>query len=601
MISHMTFDGLVTALVKRSIITTKQASSLSEREGAQRYKLERERGITPGRGTTDDVSPAEVLASFEIGMPDGSVLTEDRIMAVIAAEAGLTFHKIDPLKLMPELITSTLPRAFARRHRLLTLDRRDGYVRVATDDPHNIDAFESVRQRVGGKVEIVVSAKTDILRCIREVYGFRSTLKAAEQDLSSTRDISNLEQLFKLKTFDEIESNDRHIVNAVDYLLHYALDQRASDIHIEPKRETARVRIRIDGVLHTINKMPMVVHRAMVSRIKTMARLDIAEKRRPQDGRLKMTRGEMEVELRVSTMPVAFGEKCVMRIFDPMVLLQDLDGLGLDGRELELLKGFIGQPNGLVLVTGPTGSGKTTTLYSALQVLATDHVNVTTIEDPIEMVVEEFNQTAVQPRAGITFSTALRTLLRQDPDVIMVGEIRDAETAEQAIQASLTGHLVLATMHTNDSASAVTRLMDLGVEPFLVASTLSGVMAQRLVRKVCEECRTKAVLSSEQMMALGIPVPDDGPPPDLPVYYGKGCIACRGTGLRGRLGVFEVLPVDSRLQRMIVDRASAQELSKTARQDGLVTLREAAIQKLAAGVTSFEEVLRVTADSEPYG
>ncbi len=592
----MTFDTLLGALVNRSIISPEQASQLSTNEGGQRYKLERKRGITPGRGTIDDISPAEVLASFEIGMSDGSTLTEDRIMAVIAAEAGLSFFKIDPLKLEPELITNTLSRAFARRNRLLAVDTRKGVLRVATDNPHNLEAFESVKQRFGGPVEIVVSAKSDILRCIREVYGFRSTLKAAEQDLSASRDISNLEQLFKLKSFDEIESTDQHIVNAVDYLLHYALDQRASDIHVEPKREQARIRIRIDGVLHTTNRMPMVVHRAMVSRIKTMSRLDIAEKRRPQDGRLKMTRGDVEVELRVSTMPVAFGEKCVIRVFDPMVLLQDLDGLGMEGRDLDLIRSFIGQPNGLLLVTGPTGSGKTTTLYSALQVLATDHVNVATIEDPIEMVVEEFNQTSVNPRAGISFATALRTLLRQDPDVIMVGEIRDAETAEQAIQAALTGHLVLATLHTNDSATAITRLIDLGVEPFLVASTLSGVIAQRLVRKVCEECRTPSRLTTEQMLALGIPVPDDGPPPELPVVHGKGCVQCRGTGLRGRLGVFEVLRMDPRLQKLVIGRASAQEILKLGRQDGLVTLREAAIQKLAAGVTSFDEVLRVTAE-----
>jgi len=595
--SRLTFDELLSALVRRSIIGAADATEFSQREGGQRYKLERKRGITPGSRTTEEVSPAEVLASFEIGLPDGSVLTEDRIMAIVAAEAGLPFHKIDPLKLQPELITGALPRAFAARNRLLVIDKREGVLRVATDNPRNLDAFESIRQRFGGPVEVLVSSKSDILRCIREVYGFRSTLKAAEQDLNAGRDINNLEQLFKLKSFDEIESTDQHIVNAVDYLLHYALDQRASDIHIEPKREQARIRIRIDGVLHTINRMPMVVHRAMVSRIKTMSRLDIAEKRRPQDGRLKMTRGDVEVELRVSTMPVAFGEKCVIRIFDPMVLLQDLEGLGVGGRDLDLVKGFIGRPNGLVLVTGPTGSGKTTTLYSALQVLATDQVNVATIEDPIEMVVEEFNQTSVHPKAGITFAAALRTLLRQDPDVIMVGEIRDAETAEQAIQAALTGHLVLATLHTNDSSSAVTRLIDLGVEPFLVASTLSGVIAQRLVRKVCEDCRTPSMLTSEQMMALGIPVPDDGPTPELPVFYGKGCVNCRGTGLRGRVGVFEVLEVDPRLQKLVVGRASAQELLKQARQDGLVTLREAAIEKLAGGITSFEEVLRVTADS----
>ena len=517
-------------------------------------------------------------------------------MEALADHESLPYEKIDPLKLDTQLITSTISRPFATKHRLLPLSKANGRLRLATDDPFNIDAIEMVRNLVGCQVEVVLASKTDILKLIREVYGFRRTLQAAASDLNTGTDLGNLEQLFKMKSLDELESNDQHIVNAVDYLLRYAFEQGASDLHLEPKRDQAHVRCRIDGVLHTVQKLPIGVHRAVVSRLKTLARLDIAEKRRPQDGRIKTRHDEVEIELRLSTLPVAFGEKVVIRIFDPEVLLQDLENLGFSPSDYESFESFISRPHGLILVTGPTGSGKTTTLYSALQVLATERVNVTTIEDPIEMVVEEFNQTSVLPKAGITFASALRTILRQDPDVIMVGEIRDKETAENAIQAALTGHLVLSTLHTNDTGGALTRLAELGVEPFLIASTVVGVIAQRLVRKNCDSCRVQTLLSKEQLMALGLPVPEDGEAPALPVVYGKGCPDCRHTGLRGRIGVFEVMPMSDRLRAMVIEGHAAPDIMKTARSDGMATLRESAIKKLAQGVTSFEEVLRVTTD-----
>ena len=591
-----TFDYVLGLLGRQGVITRQTGEQLARAESAQRYRLEREAGLTTSRGRLGDISPAEILASCQVRTTDDKVLTEDRIMEAVATEERLPYLKIDPLKLDAGLIATTLSRPFARKHRILALDRVGLRLRVATDNPFNHEAFDSVRALVGGDIDLVIASKTDIVRHIREVYGFRRTLAAAEADLSGGTDLGNLEQLFKLKSIDEIEATDQHIVNAVEYLLHYAFDQHASDIHLEPKREHALVRLRIDGLLHTIQRVPKVVHNAMVSRIKTMSRLDIAEKRRPQDGRLKTKHKEVEIELRLSTLPVAFGEKLVVRIFDPQILLQDLENVGFSRTDLEHFQSFISRPNGLVLVTGPTGSGKTTTLYSALQVLASEHINITTIEDPIEMVLEDFNQTAVHLKAGITFGSALRTLLRQDPDVIMVGEIRDQETAEHAIQAALTGHVVLSTLHTSDSAGAITRLLDLGVEPFLVASTLVGVVAQRLVRKVCEACRTQTFLSREQLLALGMPVPEDGEPPQLAVYHGKGCPECRHTGLRGRTGVFEVMPISDRIRRHVVAGAPATEILRTARQDGMMTLRECAIKRLAQGATSFEEVLRVTVE-----
>jgi len=446
------------------------------------------------------------------------------------------------------------------------------------------------------EARLVLSSKHDILQTITEIFGFRSSVDQAAADMTPDYDLGNLEQLVQLKSEEEIEASDRHIINAVEYLLRYAYDQGASDIHIEPKRVHSMVRMRIDGVLHSVHKMPKSVHPAIVSRIKTMARLDIAEKRRPQDGRLKTTHGSREVEIRISTMPCAFGEKVVMRVFDPQILMQSLDEMGFYDKELALFKQYIERPHGIILVTGPTGSGKTTTLYSALKYRATSEVNCTTIEDPIEMVIEEFNQTAVHPRAGITFASALRTILRQDPDIIMVGEVRDPETAQYAIQAALTGHLVMTTIHTNDTAASISRLIDLGVEPFLVGSSLIAIVAQRLLRKVCPGCRTMRDIQPEELRALRMEMPDDQAPA-LQLAYGTGCHLCRGTGLRGRVGIYEIMPVTDTIRHLVNERKDGPRILRAARQEGMQTLRECAIRRMVDGVTPFEEVLRVTADT----
>jgi general secretion pathway protein E len=394
-----------------------------------------------------------------------------------------------------------------------------------------------------------------------------------------------------MKSESEIESSDQHIVNAVEFMLQHAFDTRASDIHIEPKRDSSLIRFRIDGVLHDIQQMPKIVHQAVVSRVKTMSRLDIAEKRRPQDGRGTTTRGGREVELRVASLPVAFGEKVVMRIFDPEVLLQDLSGLGFYPEELALFNEFISRPHGILLVTGPTGSGKTTTLYSALKQIASRELNVTTIEDPIEMVYDEFNQTAVQTKVGITFAAALRHILRQDPDIIMVGEIRDQETAQYATQAALTGHLVLSTLHTNDAAASISRLVDLGVERFLISSTLIGAMAQRLVRKICGRCAGERHLEPDEAAMLRLTVPEGK---RIKVHEGQGCFECRGTGYLGRTGIFEILPIDDAIKHLIVNGADSPEIKREAVKNGMRTLRQSALRKLAEGATTFEEVVRVT-------
>jgi general secretion pathway protein E len=587
-----------TLLLERGLLDETHVREVLVKEGAQRQRLLRERGRTQAHSRKRaDISAAELVASFNLpvlGEKDVR-LTEDRLAQVLADEAGLPYEKIDPLKLDMKLVTSLLSRPFARRHSVLVLGLENNELRVAISDPFDTEVIEELRRITGYSIQPVISSKADIQRLITEVYGFRSSVKAAADTMAVSVDIGNLEQLVKLKNVEELEANDKHVVNAVEYMLHYAFDQRASDIHIEPHREFSYLRVRIDGVLHLVTTLPRVVHAAVVSRIKMLARMDIAEKRRPQDGRIKTGSGEQETELRVSTLPVAFGEKVVIRIFDPALLLQDLAALGFYPREYKLFESFLQRSNGMILVTGPTGSGKTTTLYSSLKYLSGPDVNIVSIEDPIEMVVDDFNQVAVQPNIGITFASALRTILRQDPDIIMVGEIRDPETAANAVQAALTGHLVFATLHTNDSGSAISRMFDLGIEPFLLSSTVVGVIAQRLARNICQHCKKRTYLTPDEISALRMKLPEDNTK-RLPVFYGEGCPACRGTGYYGRTAIYEVLPINDKIVRLINERADSKEIMKVARLDGMLTLREVAIKKLAQGVTSFEEIIRVTSE-----
>jgi general secretion pathway protein E len=534
----------------------------------------------------------EVILRLGFANPEtGHPLDEVTVGELVAKDAGLGFTRIEVLQLDADLIASKISRPFAKRHRMLPLMVHNGRLRVALANPWDIEGIDSFKRIVGRDIELLVAPEPEILKALNEFYGLRHAVKKAERDLSSGIDLGNLEQLVRMKSETEIESSDQHIVNAVEYMLQHAFDSRASDIHIEPKRDSSLIRFRIDGILHDIQSMPKVVHAAVVSRIKTMSRLDIAEKRRPQDGRVKTHRGGKEVELRVSTLPVAFGEKVVLRIFDPGVLLQDISGLGFYGDELDMFNDFITRPHGIILVTGPTGSGKTTTLYSALKHIANHEQNITTIEDPIEMVLDVFNQTAVQEKVGITFAIALRHILRQDPDIIMVGEIRDAETAEYATQAALTGHLVFSTLHTNDAPTAIGRLRDLQVESFLIASTLVGVMAQRLVRKICPRCITDRYLEDHEVATLKLSVPAGK---RIKVREGQGCHDCRGTGYQGRVGIFEMLTIDDAVKEMITKGADATEIKREASRRGMRTLRQSALRRLAEGTTTVEEVIRVT-------
>jgi general secretion pathway protein E len=584
-------DKIVKILFTEGVLNEDMIKNIRSKETAQRGKLLKIQSDNDERGQY--ISIVDVIASLELTLPGKSnkKLTEELIMEVVARHLNIPYVKIDPLKLDSDVVTGIISRPFALKHTLLPIKVSDRNLTLAVANPFDGEAIDWIERTTNYKVTKVISTKTDILKIITEFYGFRTSVTAAHKDIEARHDISNLEQLVQLKSLKELESTDKHIVNAVEYLLHYAYSQRASDIHIEPKRDSSIVRFRIDGILHEINRMPRNVHPAIVSRIKTLARLDIAEKRRPQDGRIKTEQGGTEIELRISTLAVAFGEKVVIRIFDPNILMRNLSELGFPPRELKIFKHFLASPHGIILVTGPTGSGKTTTLYSALKTLSTQDVNVTSIEDPIEMVCEEFNQTAVQPQIGITFASTLRTLLRQDPDIIMVGEIRDTETAENAVQASLTGHLVLSTLHTNDAPTSITRLLDLGLPPFLINPTLLGIVAQRLVRKVCKNCAQPRLIKPHECILLGLKYERVC---DLTVFEGKGCPECRGTGYYGRTGAYEILEMNEEIRHAVSNRVSPSDIRKQAIKDGMILLRDAALRKMFSGITTLEEVIRVT-------
>ena len=590
----LTIEFVAALLRKRGLITEADERELAIKGDAGKARLRKshESFYSSRRLQTvsETISPAEVIASFELLVPGTEkYLTEDMITEAIASEAGLPYRKIDPLKLNLETVTSQIPRPFAQRHLVVPIEEKGGIITLAVADPFNLEGVENLKATRKMKFELVLSSKSDILKLVREFYGFRYSVNAAQKESGGVSDLGNLEQYVRLKGSMELEATDQHIVNAVEYLLHYAYDQKASDIHIEPKRERSLVRLRIDGVLHYIHSVPRAVHPSIVSRIKMLSRMDIAEKRKPQDGRIKTSFRDREMELRVSTLPTAFGEKIVIRIFDPEVLFQDLSGLGFTPMEHELFGSFLKRTYGIVLVTGPTGSGKTTTLYSALKSLSSPEVNIVTIEDPIEMIVEEFNQVGVQPLIGVDFAGSLRTILRQDPDIIMVGEIRDKETATNAVQAALTGHLVFSTLHTNDAPSSITRLIDLGVAPFLINSTVAGVLAQRLVRKICLHCRKERALKPEE--AQNLRLKNDR---EYRVFFGEGCPECRGTGYKGRTGVFEVLDLTDKMKAIIAKTTDAAVIFKAAREEGLSTLRESAVRKMLQGQTTYEEVITVT-------
>jgi general secretion pathway protein E len=559
---------LLRLLVEQQVLNAEQAERV--RRAARVNSLSVEQAITQ-MGFAKDVQIAQALA----------------------AAAGLPYVKINPLDLDLDVVTKALSGPFARKHGMVAISKSADTITIAVHDPFAPFPEEDVRRVTGLAVTRVVATRGDVEAINKGFYDLQTSLKTAEKQLTASRlhavDLGNQE--FLSAEAKELDPAAAPVVKALDHILAYAFEQRASDIHFEPKRDLTLVRLRIDGILHDVHLIPRIVYQAVVSRIKLLSGLNLAEKRRPQDGRIKREHAGREVELRVSTMPTAFGEKAVLRVFDPDILLKGIDQLGFSAHDLPKFYDFISRPTGIILVTGPTGSGKTTTLYSVLKYLSKPEVNIVTIEDPIEMVFEDFNQVAVRPQIEITFASTLRTVLRQDPDIIMVGEIRDTETAENAVQAALTGHLVLSTLHTNDAPSSLTRLMDLGIPHFLITSTLIGVLAQRLVRELCPQCTEEYEPSLDEARVLRM---DHEKLKPYRFRRGKGCLHCRDTGYAGRTGIFEILPMTSKIRGLVTGQSGSLEIFKAAREEGMRTLREAAIEKVFRGVTTVTEMVRVT-------
>jgi len=539
-------------------------------------------------------NPLEIIGEDAVSdqKNPGDFLTLEVLTLWLCEKADQPYKRIDPLKIDSQVITKVMSAEFARRHQILALDVLDDEVVIVSAQPFVSSWEATISQSQPGKVITrMIANPADIRRYTTEFYTMvRSVSQATAQGINAST-LGNLEQLLELGQLDAMEANDSHIINIVDWLLNYAITQRASDIHLEPRRNKGRVRFRIDGVLHLVYELPPPVMTAVTSRLKTLGRMDVAEKRRPQDGRLKTkTADAHEIELRLSTLPTAHGEKMVMRIFDPDILLKTFEQLGLAETDYARWESMVQNPNGIVLVTGPTGSGKTTTLYTSLKQLATDEVNVCTIEDPIEMVEPSFNQMQVQTNIDLTFADGVRALLRQDPDIIMVGEIRDLETAEMAIQAALTGHLVISTLHTNDAPSAITRLLELGVAPYLIKATVLGIMAQRLVRTLCPHCKAPGEVDADGWKVLTTPWKMKLP---NMMFQPVGCLECRDTGFMGREGIYELLPMTDSIKKYICAETDIGKLRITAMKEGMKTLRLSGAQKVSAGDTTVAEVLRV--------
>ncbi len=540
-----------------------------------------------------DVHPLVLLANLKVPgtRPAGVELSLERLTEWLAQEVGLPYLRIDPTKVDVAAVTGIVSHAYAQRHRFLPVDVNQDRVLVATSEPTDIEWVADLTNLLRKEIELVIVNPLELHRYTMEFFGVTKSVRGARDGRETQNTgMPSFEQLVELGRAGEVGADDRHIVHIVDWLLQYAYEQRASDIHLEPRRDVSRMRFRIDGLLHKVFELPTPVMIAVISRIKVLGRMDLAERRRPQDGRIKTrSPGGREFEMRLSTMPTAFGEKCVLRIFDPDTAFKTLEQLGFDAGEANAWNDLVQRPHGIVLVTGPTGSGKTTTLYSALRRLATSDVNVCTVEDPIEMIAPEFNQMQVHPAIDLTFASGVRTLMRQDPDIIMIGEIRDLDTAQMAVQASLTGHLVLSTLHTNDAPSAITRLLDLGVPHYLVASTLNGVLAQRLVRTLCPHCKQPAPVAEAGWLALldrhhPLPVPTTG-------YGPVGCLECRNTGYFGRIGLYEMLEITPLMRSLIRPDMDLVGFTRAAIGEGMRPLRVAGADKVAQGMTTVEEVL----------
>jgi general secretion pathway protein E len=578
---RLTLPEVVDALVAEGLVAGPEA---------EKFKLER-------RYFKGDTHPLVIIAGqrWKSLQPPHRVLDLEFLTQWMANWCGLDYLHIDPLKINLAAVTGIMSSTYATRFCILPVEVKPNEVVIATAEPFQRDWEAEMRPILRKDIRRVISSPEEILRYQVEFYNLAKFIKGALDKGDVSGGASNFEQLVELgKSNKQFDANDQHIVRIVDWLWQYAFEQRASDIHVEPRRGMGIVRFRIDGVLHQVHQIPMTVLNAMTSRIKILGRMDVIEKRRPQDGRIKTrTQDGQEVELRLSTLPTAFGEKLVMRIFDPDVLVRDFSELGFAPEEAATWRAMSTQPNGIILVTGPTGSGKTVTLYTTLKNLATPEVNVCTLEDPIEMVEGSFNQVQILPDIGMGFAEGIRALMRQDPDIIMVGEIRDLQTADMAIQAALTGHLVLSTLHTNDAPSAITRLVELGVPPYLLSATVLGVMAQRLIRTLCPQCKQPGGMRAEDEAAWTALVAPWKSTMPTQLYHPVGCLDCRKTGYKGRVGIYEIMPMSAEIMKLVSEGAELTKLREQAMREGMKPLRIAGAKKVAVGLTTIAEVIKV--------
>jgi len=579
MIDKLTHKSILKAMFKDDMITVAEAkridANLMDPNGKEAHPI-----IGIAR-----CLPTNIKTGDRIGL--------EELCEWFAEQVDVNYFIVDPLKIDISSVTEVVAPQYARQHGFLAVKTDQDNVTLAVKNPLNLSWKDGLESLLRKEIRVVFANPNDIDRYQNEFYTLAKSIN--KSSINDKRDgvslQQNLDQLVELGRQGQLDAEDHHIVQVVDWLLQYAFEQRASDIHLEPRKEIGEMRFRIDGILHHAYQVPPNVMLAIIGRLKTLARMDIAEKRRPLDGRLKTrTPDEKEIELRLSTVPTAMGEKMVMRIFDPDVLQRSFTELGLSDRELNLWNELTRHTHGIILVTGPTGSGKTTTLYSTLRNLATSEVNVCTIEDPIEMVEPSFNQIQVHNSIDLSFSAGVKALLRQDPDIIMIGEIRDLATAEMAVQAALTGHLVLSTLHTNDSPSSVTRLLELGVPSYLISATVLGVMAQRLVRTLCPHCKEPTDIDDSMWEEFS----PDKSLKQTGACKPVGCIECRQTGYLGRIGLYEMLEMSEGLQSQITADTDLRKLRAQASKDGLQTLRYSGVKKVSQGVTTIEEVLRVT-------
>jgi general secretion pathway protein E len=578
-IKECSLDNILQLLVDQKIVDQEKAIMVSSLVVANDRKA---------------LHPLESIASrqwLHWSQPD-QILTLEFLTEWFANQSGVARYYFDPLKMDVASCTSIMSYAYASRFGIIAVKVTSSDVVIAVSDPFDTEWVDELSRIVSQPISLVLGNPKEIKAYLLEFYSISKAVDNAGANKShGSSTLQNLEQLIELGELGAVDADDQHIVSIVDWLLQYAFNQRASDIHIEPRREQGNVRFRIDGVMHQVYEIPVNITPAVISRIKIMGRLDVAEKRKPQDGRIKTRSSNgAEIELRLSSMPTAFGEKLVLRIFDPDVLVKDFSALGFEKKESDIWNQMIKQPHGIILVTGPTGSGKTTTLYTSLKQLATSEVNVCSVEDPIELVEPSFNQMQVQNNIGLDFANGVKTLLRQDPDIIMIGEIRDRETAEMAVQAALTGHLVLSTLHTSDAPSAIARLTEIGVPPYLISATLIGVVAQRLVRTLCPFCKQSGKVDSYGWNALIKPWTTSAPES---MFHAEGCLECRQTGFRGRVGIYEMMPISDPLKQEIGKDFDLLRFRRSAIKQGMRPLNLAGAQKVARGVTTIGEVLKV--------